>query len=67
MTPSVRACALGQNQAARQRRATLFGLVIVMAAGLMLSACNTTAGAGQDVRATGSAITRGANDVKSGL
>ncbi len=67
MTLSVRACALAQNRAARQRRASLLGLVIVMAGGLMLSACNTTAGAGQDVRATGSAITRGANDVKSGL
>ena len=33
----------------------------------LLSACNTTAGAGQDVSATGQAITRGANTVKSGL
>ncbi len=33
----------------------------------LLAACNTTAGAGQDVSATGRAITRGANDVKSGL
>lgn len=47
-----------------------FGLAsatLLMAVGLMLSACNTTAGAGRDVSATGSAITRGANDVKSGL
>jgi predicted small secreted protein len=48
-------------------RAGLLGVVIVMAAGVMLSACNTTAGAGRDVSATGAAVTRGANDVKSGL
>ena len=33
----------------------------------LLSACNTTAGAGQDVSAAGRAVTRGANDVRSGL
>ncbi len=27
----------------------------------MLSGCNTTAGAGQDVKATGAAVTRGAD------
>ncbi len=48
-------------------RAGLLGVVIVMAAGVMLSACNTTAGAGRDVSATGAAVTRGANDIKSGL
>lgn len=32
-----------------------------------LAACNTTAGAGQDVSAAGRAVTRGANDVKQGL
>ena len=47
--------------------AGLLGLAVAMAMGLMLSACNTTAGAGQDVKATGAAITRGANDVKNGL
>ena len=45
----------------------LLGLAAVMATGLMLSGCNTTAGAGRDVSATGNAITRGANDVKTGL
>ena len=49
------------------RRAGLLGLAVVAVAGLMLSGCNTTAGAGRDVSATGTAITRGANDVKSGL
>lgn len=33
----------------------------------VLAACNTTAGAGQDVSAAGRAVTRGANDVKTGL
>lgn len=33
----------------------------------LLAACNTTAGAGQDVSAAGRAVTRGANDVKQGL
>ena len=32
-----------------------------------LSACNTVAGAGQDVSATGRAVTGGAEKVKSGL
>lgn len=49
------------------RRIGAFGLAAAMAAGLLLSGCNTTAGAGRDVSATGAAITRGANDVKSGL
>jgi entericidin B len=48
-------------------RAGLLGVVVVMAAGLMLSGCNTTAGVGKDVSATGAAVTRGANDVKTGL
>ncbi|WP_254070645.1 entericidin A/B family lipoprotein [Acidisphaera sp. L21] len=52
---------------AAQRRVGLLGLAVVMAAGLALSGCNTTAGVGKDVSATGSAVTRGANDVKSGL
>lgn len=42
----------------------LAALVLIGAAGL-LSACNTTAGAGQDVSATGRAVTRGAEDVKA--
>lgn len=33
----------------------------------LLAACNTTAGAGEDVSAAGRAITRGADNVKSGL
>ncbi len=33
----------------------------------LLSACNTTAGAGQDVSAAGRAVTTGAEKVKNGL
>ncbi len=41
--------------------------LILSAVAPMLAACNTTAGVGQDVSATGRAVTRGANDVKQGL
>ena len=51
----------------RNRAVTMLGLAAMMATGLLLSACNTTAGAGRDVSATGAAVTRGANDVKNGL
>lgn len=33
----------------------------------VLSACNTTAGAGEDVSAAGRAVSRGANTVRQGL
>ncbi len=49
---------------------TVRGVVLALvlaAAAPMLAACNTTAGAGQDVSAAGHAVTRGANDVKQGL
>ena len=49
-----------------QARAVLVVLALTALVPL-LSACNTTAGAGQDVTAAGKAVTRGANDVKSGL
>ncbi len=41
--------------------------VLLSAATLALGACNTAAGLGQDVSATGSAVTNGADKVKSGL
>jgi len=41
--------------------------LILAAAAPLLSACNTTAGVGQDVSATGRAVTRGANEVRQGL
>ncbi len=59
--------ALTLPDVASGHRYGLLGLVVVMAAGLMLTACNTTAGAGQDISATGAAVTRGASDVKSKL
>ena len=44
-------------------------LVVLALLGLapLLAACNTTAGAGQDVSAAGRAVTRSADDVKRGL
>ena len=48
------------------RKFVLIALLLSAAAPL-LAACNTTAGVGQDVSATGRAVTRGANEVKSGL
>lgn len=47
-------------------RAVLFALALATLAP-MLAACNTAAGVGQDVSATGRAVTRGADDVKNGL
>ena len=40
---------------------------VIVALGLMLSGCNTTQGVGEDVSATGHAVTRGATAVKNGL
>ncbi len=40
---------------------------LLVAMGLMLSSCNTAQGVGEDVSATGHAVTRGATDVKNGL
>ncbi len=48
MSPSFRnvgATVLSQDTAARNRRAGLLGLAVLFVAGLMLSGCNTTAGA----------------------
>ena len=47
-------------------RALLLALALAALAP-MLSACNTTAGAGKDLGAAGRAVTRGADDVKKGL
>jgi predicted small secreted protein len=40
----------------------LVSLLVLAGAASLLSACNTTAGAGKDISATGHAITRGANE-----
>lgn len=42
-------------------------LLLLLAMAPLLSACNTTAGAGQDVSAAGRAVTRSADEVKKGL
>ncbi len=47
-------------------RAVILTLALATLAPILV-ACNTTAGAGQDVSAAGRAVTRGANDVKQGL
>lgn len=41
--------------------------LLLVGAAVGLSACNTTAGAGQDVSATGHAVTNSAEKVKQGL
>jgi entericidin B len=52
-------------------RKSMAGLLVsvIMLSGAMtlLSACNTTAGLGQDVSATGRAVTNSADKVKQGL
>ena len=40
----------------------LVSLLVLAGAASLLSACNTTAGAGKDISATGHAIARGANE-----
>ena len=40
---------------------------LMVAMGLVLSGCNTAQGVGEDVSATGHAVTHAATDVKNGL
>ncbi len=47
--------------------AFLLNLVLLSGATAVLSACNTTAGVGEDVSAAGHAVTKSADKVKSGL
>ena len=46
---------------------TVLVVLLLAAAAPLLSACNTTAGAGQDVSAAGRAVTKSADQVKQGL
>ena len=39
-------------------------ILAAVAAGLLVAACNTVAGAGRDVQAAGRAVTGAANDAK---
>lgn len=43
------------------------GILVVFAAGLMLSACNTTRGAGEDISSAGTGVSRAATDVQKKL
>jgi predicted small secreted protein len=45
----------------------LIAALLLSGAAVALSACNTTAGVGQDVSATGRAVTNSADSVKQGL
>jgi predicted small secreted protein len=45
----------------------VLNLVLLSGATALLSACNTTAGVGQDVSAAGHAVTNSAEKVKSGM
>ncbi len=56
-----------KSQNSLTTRPRMAWLAIAGALGLLLAGCNTTAGVGRDVSATGAAVTRGANDVKTGL
>ena len=49
------------------RGVALLAVLALSASAALLSACGTVAGAGQDVSATGHAVTNTADKVKSGL
>ena len=46
------------------RVSSLLALALVLASGIVLSACNTTAGIGKDVSAAGHAVSNTADKVK---
>ena len=46
---------------------TMLSVFVLLGAVVTLSACNTTAGVGQDVSAAGHAVTNSAEKVKQGL
>jgi entericidin B len=57
-----------KSKSLRSRAATvLLALSVLGGLGMTVTACNTTAGAGKDVSATGHAVTNTADKVKSGL
>ena len=45
----------------------MLSVFVLAFAVVVLSACNTTAGVGEDVSAAGRAVTKGADKVKQGL
>jgi predicted small secreted protein len=46
---------------------TMLSVCMLALAIMVLGACNTTAGVGEDVSAAGRAVTKGADKVKQGL
>ncbi len=56
---------MANNMTRKVRRIRGLGLVVLSLSSLILSGCHTTAGLGQDVKATGQAVTRGAQGVQS--
>jgi predicted small secreted protein len=52
---------------ARIRIGLAASILVLAGTVTMLSACNTTAGVGQDVSATGHAVTNSAEKVKQGM
>ncbi len=48
----------------RELATTFVGLFLLFSAGSLLAGCNTTAGAGKDISATGDAVTRSAEENK---
>lgn len=62
MSKPIRSAAAADNRVMK-----IAGLVIVLAAGLALSACNTTNGAGQDIKAGGQDLSNAAASVQKKL
>jgi entericidin B len=52
---------------ARIRIGLAVSILVLAGTATMLSACNTTAGVGKDVSATGHAVTNSADKVKQGM
>jgi predicted small secreted protein len=57
---------MNPKELSMRKHLTIFflNLVLLSGAAALLSACNTTAGVGQDISATGKAITSGAEQSK---
>jgi predicted small secreted protein len=57
----------GIGKRRRDAASAVLMLFVLAGATIALNACNTTAGVGQDVSATGKAVTNSAEKVKQGL
>ncbi len=67
MTNSSPRPAAAQRTASSRLGAALLASMLLAGAAITLGACNTTAGAGQDVAATGHAVTTAADKTKAAL